>query len=429
MTVHVAGPYKAQGSDPGLDRQRPAADVSVPILMWHKVDDRAPSQFWVTATQFARQMAALKAYGYTPIVLGTLYDYVTGQGIVLPSKPVVLSFDDGYQNLYTHALPILQQYAFPAVAFIPTGKIGTTDRQDNAWDAPEAPYKAAHLLWSEIEAMAATGLVDFQSHTVTHPDLEAAGINVVWELAQAKHDLAAHVHQAVDFFSYPCGLGADSAAVQHQVRQAGYKAAVAGWGELEPLADANVWALKRTEVARWHDTVYDGDPSHFFMRLLDPAFPIPHITVSSVTCLDPTTGEARTQVRRGDPVLVRVTATNTGDAAVVGVSLAFVPDADPSARFSESHALAPAGKVERLFAASSTASFEFLWSVLADARFGRFQLRVAFHDQYDVLKWHETGWQLLAGRAGGAGQRHLKSCTLGNRKPDPQRHGNLREEH
>jgi peptidoglycan/xylan/chitin deacetylase (PgdA/CDA1 family) len=393
MTVHGAGPYNAQGSDPGLDRPRPAADVSVPILMWHKVDDRAPSPYWVTAAQFARQMAALKAYGYTPISLTTLYDYVTGKGSVLPPKPVVLSFDDGYQNLYTHAFPILQQYDFTAVAFIPTGKIGTTDRQDNAWDTPEAPYKADHLLWSEIEAMAATGLVAFQSHTVTHPDLEALGTNVAWELAQAKQDLAAHVHQAVDFFSYPCGVGVDSAAVQHQVRQAGYKAAVAGWGGIEHTATANVWSLKRTEVASWHDTVYDGDPRHCFMRLLDPAFPIPHITVSSVTCLDPTTGEARTDVRRGDLVRVRVTATNTGDSATVVVSLAFGNDADPSARIAERHATSPAGQVECLCAASSTARVAFLWPVPEDARLGRYQLRVTFHDQHNILGWHETGWQ------------------------------------
>lgn len=384
----------SEALDPQLRGQRSSADVRVTILMWHKVDDAAPTQYWVTAAQFARQMAALKAYGYTPIALRTLCAHVDGRETTLPAKPVVLSFDDGYQNLYTRAFPILRQYAFPSVAFIPTGKIGTTDRQDNDWDTHEASFKCSHLLWSEIEAMAATGLIDFQSHTVTHADLEAPDVDIEWELSQSKQDLAAHVPNAVDSLSYPWGLGADSEAVRQQVRQAGYKAAVAAWGEIEPLADANVWSLKRVEVATWHDVVYDGDPAHFFMRLLDATFPIPHITVSSIIFLDPATREERTEIRPGDSVLIRMTAKNTGAAAPVKVLLAIRNDVEPSMPASERDGKWPAGQVEYLFAADSDASFEFAWSAPEYAHEGLCHLRLSFRDEYDVLGWLDTEWHV-----------------------------------
>jgi len=225
----------------------------VPILMWHKIGYRAPSRYWVTVEQFRYQLATVHKLGYTPISIAQLDELCTVESDrKVPEKPIILTFDDGYLSLYTHVFPLLQQYSFPAVAFIPTGKIGDNIRQDNRWDGFEAEYKTYHLLWDEVQMMKDSGLIEFHSHTVTHADLEDPLVDVEWELTYSKYQLEKKVGQPTRFFSYPYGVGADNPSIRALMKKTGYHAAFAAWGGIQDVLEIDQWAICRVEVTNTH---------------------------------------------------------------------------------------------------------------------------------------------------------------------------------
>src|SRR5476649_2585381 len=102
----------------------------VPILMYHKVERlnrRSTVQgHYVSPKLFKRQMAVLSAMGYNAIPLSWLYK----PGAKLPRKPIVITFDDGYVNFLTNALPVLKSYRFVATVFLVANQLGGT----NEWD-------------------------------------------------------------------------------------------------------------------------------------------------------------------------------------------------------------------------------------------------------------------------------------------------------
>jgi hypothetical protein len=95
----------------------------LPVLMYHSVIDSGPTDdLNITTRQLDRQLCHLVKRGYTPILLSELLDYIN-QNKPLPSKPVLLTFDDGYKNNYTLLYPLLQQYNLKANIFLVAGFI------------------------------------------------------------------------------------------------------------------------------------------------------------------------------------------------------------------------------------------------------------------------------------------------------------------
>src|SRR5260370_892363 len=104
--------------------------ISVPILMYHYIRpapaiylDRLGYRLTVTPDDFRSQMDWLSVKGYHPVDFNDLRAYFGGLA-PLPSKPLVITFDDGYSDLYTTAYPILKTYHFKAVAYIVTSFVG-----------------------------------------------------------------------------------------------------------------------------------------------------------------------------------------------------------------------------------------------------------------------------------------------------------------
>jgi peptidoglycan/xylan/chitin deacetylase (PgdA/CDA1 family) len=392
LAVHVDGYDDPVEIYPGLNLQRISPNVEVPILMWHKVDDIEYSRYWTGASKFDRQLTALDAYGYETISLKQLYRYLTGESNSLPKSPVVLTFDDGYQNIYTHAFPLIRDHGYLGIGFIPTGKIGVTARYDNSWDAPEVQHKAYHLVWSEIQAMSVTGHMEFGPHTVNHPDLESPCIDIPGELKESKQALAEHLNTEAEIFSFPFGLGATNESIRELVRDADYKAAVAARGGIEQSASANVWSLKRIEVASWHDTEYDGDPDHFFMRLVDQDFPIPSIGVDSVKFLNAETGLEQAAFEPGDNITIQVAASNDGSPTHVVVTLNLDNHADSDLPpIYDSHQTVPAADAKFWFVGNQ--GFQYSWQIPEDADIGQYSFILSFHDEHYVLGYHCTGWK------------------------------------
>jgi peptidoglycan/xylan/chitin deacetylase (PgdA/CDA1 family) len=170
----------------------------VPILMYHSISENlfAKShpyyQINTSPNVFARQMRWLRRNGYRTMNLTEMLAAMeTGQDL---SKTVVITFDDGYQDFYTDALPVMKQCGFTATIFLATDRI-----QDWAVRIEGADY----LTWREVRELHAEG-IHFGSHTVTHPDLRSLEPEQIdYELGYSKETIEQKLGVQVESFSYP----------------------------------------------------------------------------------------------------------------------------------------------------------------------------------------------------------------------------------
>jgi peptidoglycan/xylan/chitin deacetylase (PgdA/CDA1 family) len=196
----------------------------VVILTYHKVQDRPElGGTWLTVGAFRRQMEVVSGLQVLHL---TDYLDILGRGKDA-GRGVVLTFDDGYESVYTGAWPVLRELKLPATVFLVTGYTGRV----NDWDQPLARGAFRHLSWSRAREMAADGLVRFGSHGVTHRDLTALG----------DAELERELRESRAAFSYP--FGRFDARIATAVREAGYTYGIAvtsrpGWSRRNPLAVA-----------------------------------------------------------------------------------------------------------------------------------------------------------------------------------------------
>lgn len=185
--------------------------IKIPILLYHYIGENPnPNDFVrdklsTSAYVFEKQLNYLAKNDYTPISLDIFYKSLSNPNI-LPKKPIILTFDDGYIDFYYNAYPILKKYNFKAVVFVPTALIG----------------RPAYLTWDMIKLMDKTGNITFASHGVWHKDLTALPKSKVsYELSKSKKELENQLGDNVSYLAYPYG------AVNYQVVQAakdaGYK--------------------------------------------------------------------------------------------------------------------------------------------------------------------------------------------------------------
>jgi peptidoglycan/xylan/chitin deacetylase (PgdA/CDA1 family) len=184
-------------------------DQPVPILMYHVVSDPQPGapypDLYTPKSAFAAQMKALAHRGYHGVTLGRVYDYWK-RGYALPSKPIVVSFDDGYLSHYTKAMPVLRALGWPGVLNLEIDNVRPGD-----------------LTASQVRGLIAAGW-EVDSHTLTHPDLRTVSDSQLrQELAGSRAYLKKHFGVAANFFCYPAGRY--DSRVEAAVKAAGYRAA------------------------------------------------------------------------------------------------------------------------------------------------------------------------------------------------------------
>lgn len=189
----------------------------LPILMYHRVAPSGPdarARWRVTPEAFGEQLAALAEQGYCSIQLGD-WQRAMEQGRPLPPRPVLLTFDDGYQDFAEHASPQLRRYGFGALAFIVTGCAGT----HNSWDADATSEPL--MDWAQIRALRDAG-VDFGAHSVRHPRFTTLSPEEVFEeAARSRLQLEDELQLPVDTFAYP--YGAEDPVIRHVVGAAGFQ--------------------------------------------------------------------------------------------------------------------------------------------------------------------------------------------------------------
>lgn len=134
------------------------APVSLPVIMYHSVCDRPPSDYSVTPEQLEADLEWLSSRGYTAVSAAQLTDYTGGRG-ELPEKPVMITFDDGFYNNLSIALPLLKKNGMCAVVSI----VGRYTDDYAAADPHADSY--SYLTWEDVGELAASGLIEIGSHT------------------------------------------------------------------------------------------------------------------------------------------------------------------------------------------------------------------------------------------------------------------------
>lgn len=208
----------------------PDTESKVPVVMYHyvrivdKVKDPLGYNLSINPADFEKQMKYLKDQGYTTIHMEDLLDKK------VPKKAIVLSFDDGLEDFYTTALPILQKNGFTASNAVITGMIGQHE----------------HMTNDQIRECIKAG-IEITSHTVTHLDMSKLTKEQLHkQLAESKTYLENTFGIKVDGFIYPSGKY-NELAVQ-MVKDEGYKiAATTQYGEAN-LEKDNILILPRVRI-------------------------------------------------------------------------------------------------------------------------------------------------------------------------------------
>ncbi|MBF6614944.1 MAG: polysaccharide deacetylase family protein [Chloroflexi bacterium] len=211
----------------------PLADRSfVPILCYHHIRDWAQSDtaddkgYIVPPSKFEATLKYLKENGYHSVVAQQVYDYYAN-GQPLPSKPIMLSFDDDNDNQYTNAVPLLKKYGFNATFFIMTV---TLDKEN-------------YMTSDQIKELDKEGF-DLQPHTWDHRPVTTYKTDADWQrqIVEPKQTLEKLLGHPTPFFAYPYGIY--DAASAAKIKSYGYKAAF----RLSELSDKNtdpLFAIKR----------------------------------------------------------------------------------------------------------------------------------------------------------------------------------------
>ncbi len=211
----------------------------VPILAFHHVG--IPSCKWslntVSEKSFEYQMNFIKRHGFKIISFDDLVEG-TRKGSVFARNTVVLQFDDGYEDNYKYAFPILRKYDFPAMEFLISDKVGAPD----------------FLTWDQVKEMEKYNFLA-GAHTRHHVYLPEASLAIAQdEIAGSKKMIEDHLGHSIDDFCYPSG--GFTKEIKRLVKEAGYKAAVTTNRGKDKL-NVDLYELKRIHMNNTDDR-YSG---------------------------------------------------------------------------------------------------------------------------------------------------------------------------
>ena len=217
---------------------------SIPILMYHSISISGNAkfrQFTVSQERFVQQMAYLHAHAYTPMTVSQ-FIHARTQPALMPAKPIVLTFDDGFADFFTAALPILQRYHYVATLYVTTAFVDDTSR----WLRHVGEAQRPMLTWEQLRAIQRAG-IECGGHTHTHPQLDVLSRTVARkEITRCKQLLEDRLEQSVLSFAYPFGYY--TALTAHLVQASGYQSACAVKHTMSSTA-TNPFALTRLQVS------------------------------------------------------------------------------------------------------------------------------------------------------------------------------------
>lgn len=188
----------------------------VSILMYHSIGDNGLI-FTITRENFHRQLEYLKQNGYKIIALSDLIEALENN-IQLQDKTVVLTFDDAYSDNYEIAWPILREFGYAATIFVPTALLGG--------ELNNSQSRALKIMSpQQISELAASGQIEFGSHTSSHGHLEKmTDEQFIEEVRESKTVIEGLTGRPCNIFSYPRGFYCES--FMSILKEQGFSAAV-----------------------------------------------------------------------------------------------------------------------------------------------------------------------------------------------------------
>ncbi len=178
----------------------------VPILVYHRVSDSDDNPQTLKVADFEAQIKFLADNGYKVIMPDDLLD-AWEKGKTLPDKPVLITFDDGHEDIYKNVFPILQKYNMRATVFIVTDHVGMND----------------YLSWDFVRALQNGGYFDFQSHTASYKNLTQLKPDKLWnEIYGSKQAIEWALQKPAKFIAYPDGKY--SVEAEETCKECGFRA-------------------------------------------------------------------------------------------------------------------------------------------------------------------------------------------------------------
>lgn len=191
---------------------------AIPILLYHSIDvpparDKPFRSLTVHPDRFRAQMQWLKRLGYQGLSMRDALPYLEGKK---QGKVAVITFDDGFLNVYENALPILNEFGFTATNYFVANQINGR----NEWDIPHGAVEIPCMNADQLRDWAAQGH-EVGAHTLDHiylPGADAA--EAERQIAQSKTAIEAVLGAEVTNFCYP--YGGETPAIRDMVKKAGY---------------------------------------------------------------------------------------------------------------------------------------------------------------------------------------------------------------
>jgi peptidoglycan/xylan/chitin deacetylase (PgdA/CDA1 family) len=206
----------------------------VPILLYHQIgySNIKDNPYYVSPEEFEKQIYLLHAWGYQTITVRQLAVAILA-GAELPVKPIVLTFDDGNDNTYTRAFPVLQKYGFTGTAYLVHNFIGA----------------AGFMTKAQILELYEAGW-EIGSHSLSHVDLTTRPDRQEAEIIESNKKLENLLQIPIETFAYPFGAYDDLSL--YYMPFSGYLAAV-GLGADMQQGPGNLFYLYRREVKGTYD--------------------------------------------------------------------------------------------------------------------------------------------------------------------------------
>jgi len=193
----------------------------VATLSYHKIGN-PPSDGWLTwnytsEEEFSAQLGWFRQKGWVFISGADFLNALSGVGS-LPEKAVLITFDDAYESLLENSLPVLKRFSAPAVVFVPTQFVGATNLFDHGVEPIERIAD-----WKTLADLEDAG-ISVESHGYSHRSFSSlSSIQIQQELEFSRDAIRKNLGKDSRMFAFPYGdCGADSAAVESAIKQAGY---------------------------------------------------------------------------------------------------------------------------------------------------------------------------------------------------------------
>ena len=177
----------------------------IPILMYHSIDEGCSSRFrrfTVDPSSFRAHVQYLSDNGYQTVTVSELIEAMDGRA-VMPRKPVVLTFDDGFADFHEAALPILIEFGHTATLYVVSGAVGGF----SAWLAGIGEGTRRMVSWSQLEEIRKSG-IEIGAHTSTHAALDLLSLedretkkspsrSAIWKIDWVLPFRASRIHSAI----------------------------------------------------------------------------------------------------------------------------------------------------------------------------------------------------------------------------------------